>query len=155
MQFRKGGSRVLWYQSVGFLVIIGVLWLDQLQGLAEILFGGQPQERDWRETAMATFVVICIWAIVWGLTKRLVDRLHYLSGFLRICAWCRNVGHKGRWVRLEDWFSEGFRIETSHGICPDCLKRVQEEKAEHRRKELEAANAAGTDERTTGARVEP
>ena len=146
---------MLWYQSLGFLVIIGVLWLDQLQGLAEILFGGQPQERDWRGTAMATLVVICIWAIVWGLTKRLVDRLHYLSGFLRICAWCRYVGHEGRWMKLEDWFSEGFRIRTSHGMCPDCLKRMREETVEYRRKELEAANTAGMDERTIGARGEP
>src|SRR5580765_853111 len=78
VNFKRGGSRVLWYQSIGFLVIIGVLWLDELQGLAEILFGGQPQERDWRGTGMATLVVIYIWTIVWGLTKRLVDRLHYL-----------------------------------------------------------------------------
>jgi len=144
MNFRRGGSRVLWYQSAGFLVIIVLLWLDQIQGLAEILFGGQPQERDWRGSAMGTLVVIYIWAIVWGLTKRLVDRLHYLNGFLRICAWCRKVGQEGRWMRLEDWFSEGFRIETSHGICPDCLKRVQEETAEFKRKELEAAKGSET-----------
>ena len=135
---------MLWYQSAGFLVIIVLLWLDQIQGLAEILFGGQPQERDWRGSAMGTLVVIYIWAIVWGLTKRLVDRLHYLSGFLRICAWCRNVGHEGRWMRVEDWFSEGFRIETSHGICPDCLKKVQEETAEFKRKELGAAEGSAT-----------
>lgn len=129
---------MLWYQSIGFLVIIGVLWLDQVQGLAEILFGGQPQTRDWRGSGMATLVVICIWAIVWGLTKRLVDRLHYLTGFLNICAWCQKVGHnKGQWMRLEEWFSEGFRIRTSHGMCPDCLKKMQEETAEIWRKELE------------------
>ena len=135
---------MLWYQSIGFLVIIGVLWLDQVQGLAEILFGGQPQQRDWRGAGMGTLVVICIWAIVWGLTKRLVDRLHYLNGFLRICAWCRKVGHKARWMRLEDWFSEGFRIRTSHGMCPECLKKMQEETVEHRRKELEVAKSSET-----------
>jgi len=144
MNFRRGASRVLWYQSIGFLVIIGVLWLDQVQGLAEILFGGQPEERDWRGSAMGTLVVICIWAIVCGLTKRLVDRVHYLNGFLRICAWCRQVGHKARWMRLEEWFSEGFHIQTTHGICPECLKKMQEEKAEYRRKELEAAKGSET-----------
>jgi hypothetical protein len=143
MRFGRGGSRVLWYESIGFLLIIGVLWLDHVQGLSEILFGGgQPQARDWRGSAMATLVVIFIGAIVWGLTKRLVDRLRYLDGFLRVCAWCRNVGHKGRWMRLEDWFSEGFSIRTSHGMCPQCLKKMQEETVEFRRKQLEAAKGS-------------
>ena len=54
---------------------------------------------------------------------------------------------------MERYIQARSEAKFTHGICPDCLKRTQEETAEFRRKELEAANAAGMDE--TGAKSEP
>jgi hypothetical protein len=42
------------------------------------------------------------------------------------CAWC------GRWADVDEWVSPGSRptppndgVPVSHGICPDCLGRMQ------------------------------
>ena len=146
MKFLKGGSRVLWYESIGFVVLIVLSWTDEFEGLAQFTFGGGPQARDWRDSALQTLVIIYVWAIVWGLTKRLTERSHSLGKFLRLCAWCRKVGHNGRWMKLEEYFREDFDVPTSHGMCQECLKRIQEETTEFKRMELGAGKQAGRED---------
>jgi hypothetical protein len=121
MKVRKTGSWVLWYEAVGFLLIIALSWVNEMEGLPEVLFGGKAHVRDWRDTAAQTLVIIYVWAIVFGLTKKLVDHLHHLEGLLKVCAWCRRVGHKGQWLKMEDT-------------------------AEFKRKELEAGSSSNPDD---------
>jgi len=135
-------SRILWYESIGFLLLIALSWMNDRQGLASSLFGGGPHMRDWRDSALQTLVILYVWAIVWGLTRMLVRRLHYLGSFLRLCAWCRKVGQNGNWLKIEDHFARDFHIPTTHGMCPECKKRMEEETAEFIRKELEGRKRA-------------
>ena len=137
MRFWRGASRVLWYESFGFVFLIALSWIGNSQGLSQLLFGGGPHQPDWRDSALQTLVILYVWAIVWGLTRMLVQRLHYLGSFLRLCAWCRKVGHDGKWTRIEEYLARDFRIPVTHGMCPDCRKRMEEETAEFVRKEAE------------------
>jgi hypothetical protein len=146
MKFSRGASRVLWYESAGFVVLIVLSWADEIEGLAQFSFGGGPHAGDWRDSALQTLVIIYTWAIVWGLTKRWSDRSHSVSKLLRLCAWCRKVGHKGKWMKVEDYFAEDFHIPTTHGMCQDCFRHAQEETAEFKRKELEAGKQTRTEE---------
>ena len=149
MKLRKNGSWALWYEAIGFLLIIALSWVNEIEGLPQILFGGGVHQRDWRDTAAITLVIIYVWAIVFVLTKKLVDHLHHLEGLLRVCAWCRRVGHNGKWLKMERYFAEGFHIQTTHGMCPDCLKKIQEDTAEFKRKELAASPTANSDQQTS------
>jgi len=149
MKLRKNGSWVLWYEAIGFLLIIALSWVNEIEGLPQFLFGGKVPERDWRGTAAQTLVIIYVWAIVFGLTKRLVDHLHHLEGLLRVCAWCRRVGHNGKWLKMERYFAEGFHIQTTHGMCPDCLKKIQEDTAEIKRKEVGVSSTPNSEDQTT------
>lgn len=57
-----------------------------------------------------------------------------LSGMLPICAACKKIrDDKGYWSQVEIYISAHSEAEFSHGICPDCAKRIygkyyQEEK---------------------------
>jgi hypothetical protein len=127
MKVLKSGSWVIWYECFGFGLILSLSWLNQLVDLPHLLVGGEAHASKWRDSAMETMLILLIWAFVISLTKRLVARLHYLEGLLRVCAWCRKVGHDGKWMRLEDYFAEGLHIRTTHGVCPECLKRLEED----------------------------
>jgi hypothetical protein len=127
MKVIRGGSRVLWYESLGFGLILFLSWVNRALDLPQLVLGGDPASAKWRDCAMETMLILLIWAFVHSLTKRLVDRLRYLEGMLRICAWCRKIGHRDRWVRLEDYFAEGLNIGTTHAICPECLKTAEED----------------------------
>ncbi len=52
-----------------------------------------------------------------------------LSGMIPICAWCgRKIrDEEGRWVQLEVYITERSEAQFSHGMCPDCAKKVDTE----------------------------
>ena len=52
-------------------------------------------------------------------------RVKTLSGFLPICASCKKVrDDKGYWTQVEAYLHEHSEIEFSHGLCPDCMKKL-------------------------------
>jgi hypothetical protein len=118
--------RILLYQAGAFLLIITLSWVDELINLPTRLFGSH----GWRESAMETAVVLAVWVPSFVVTRRLLARLHHLEGFLKVCAWCRKIGHGDTWIPLEEYFARGFKIQTSHGICPQCANSQLAQHAE-------------------------
>ncbi len=48
-----------------------------------------------------------------------------LSGLLPICASCKKIrDDEGYWKQIESYISAHSEAEFSHGICPDCLKKL-------------------------------
>jgi PAS domain S-box-containing protein len=48
-----------------------------------------------------------------------------LHGLLPICASCKKIrDDQGYWQNLEGYISEHSEAEFSHGLCPDCLRRL-------------------------------
>jgi hypothetical protein len=133
MIIRKSGSRVLWYECIGFGSILALCWINELGNLPKWLLGDRTHTADWREGALLSALILIVWWLVLTMTRKLLAHLHYLEGLLRVCAWCRKVGHNGEWMRLEEYFSRGFQIETTHGMCPDCQKKMEEDTAEFHR----------------------
>jgi PAS domain-containing protein len=51
-----------------------------------------------------------------------------LSGFLPICASCKKIrDDKGYWQQIEQYISEHSEALFSHGICPECAKKLYPE----------------------------
>ena len=123
MRKSRAGSRVVWLELVGFAIIITLSWANELAGLTRLLLGGD-QQTDWREGVIETLVVVVVAVPVVVLTARIVSRLHYLEGFLRICAWCKKLNLEDEWIPVEEFFQRGFETSTSHGMCSECLARA-------------------------------
>ena len=116
-------SRILSYQAIGFLTIIALSWINELGDLP--YFIGVRYLPNWRESLLETLIVLLVAAPVMVLTRRLVSRLYYLEGFLRICAWCKKLEHDGEWVPVEEFFEHNFQTATSHGMCLACADQVK------------------------------
>lgn len=116
---RSGSSRILWYQTIGFLGIIALSWLDELINLPDLLFGGRSTS-NWHEAVLETAVAVAVWIPLRISTQRLLSRLYHSEEFLRMCAWCRRLDRDGEWLPTEEYFSKGFDVHTSHSICPEC-----------------------------------
>ncbi len=51
-----------------------------------------------------------------------------LSAMLPICAYCKKIrDDKGYWSQVEEYISKHTDTLFSHGICPECAKKVSEE----------------------------
>jgi PAS domain S-box-containing protein len=48
-----------------------------------------------------------------------------LSGLIPICASCKKIrDDKGYWNQIESYIRDHSEAEFSHGICPDCMKKL-------------------------------
>lgn len=60
--------------------------------------------------------------------KDVLGKLRLLGGLLPICAHCKKIrDDKGYWQKLEGFISDHSNAVFSHGICPDCFKRIHPE----------------------------
>ena len=58
-------------------------------------------------------------------------RVKILSGLLPICGGCKKIrDDKGYWNQIETYIVQRADIEFSHGLCPDCIKRLYPDFAE-------------------------
>ncbi|MBI5847293.1 MAG: response regulator [Nitrospirae bacterium] len=54
-----------------------------------------------------------------------LSNVKLLSGFLPICAACKKIrDDKGYWQQIEAYIRDHSEAEFSHGICPDCAKKL-------------------------------
>ena len=52
-------------------------------------------------------------------------KVKHLSGLLPICASCRKIRDEGgHWHSLEAYIRDHTEADFSHGICPDCRKKL-------------------------------
>ena len=61
-----------------------------------------------------------------------------LSGLLPICASCKKIrDDKGYWNQIESYISDHSEADFSHGICPQCAKKLYPDYAEELYPDLE------------------
>jgi PAS domain S-box-containing protein len=54
-----------------------------------------------------------------------IAKVKVLSGMLPICASCKKIrDDKGYWKQIEVYIRDHSEVEFSHGICPDCMKKL-------------------------------
>lgn len=57
-----------------------------------------------------------------------MTQIKTLSGLLPICANCKNIRNdKGYWERIESYIAKHSDAEFTHGICPECMRKLYPE----------------------------
>jgi PAS domain S-box-containing protein len=57
-----------------------------------------------------------------------LDKVKLLSGLLPICASCKKIkDDQGYWKQIEIYIRDHSEAEFSHGICPECAKKLYPE----------------------------
>jgi len=57
--------------------------------------------------------------------QQALDEVRTLRGIVPICANCKKIrDDKGFWNQVEKYVSERTEAEFSHGVCPDCAKKL-------------------------------
>jgi PAS domain S-box-containing protein len=64
------------------------------------------------------------------------SQVRTLSGLLPICASCKKIrDDKGYWSQIESYIKERSDVEFTHGVCPECMKKLYPETYEKHYKE--------------------
>lgn len=57
-----------------------------------------------------------------------LNRVNTLSGLLPICAACKKIrDDDGYWHQVEEYIMDHSEVDFSHGICPDCIRKLYPE----------------------------
>ena len=65
-----------------------------------------------------------------------------LSGLLSICASCKKItNERGDWEPLESYLQTHSQAKFSHGVCPDCLRKLYPEQYRAWEQEVQAVTA--------------
>jgi phosphoserine phosphatase RsbU/P len=63
--------------------------------------------------------------------RQALDQIKTLRGILPICASCKKIrDDQGYWNQVEVYVREHTEAEFSHGICPECVRKLYPEWAE-------------------------
>ena len=125
MARKNAALRLVICETVGFVILITLAWLNELVGLPALLFGG-PASGNWHEAAMETAVILIVALPTVLLTFGFSKRLFYLEGFLRVCAWCGNVAVDNGWIPMQHFVTRELNAKTSHGMCPECASKFRQ-----------------------------
>lgn len=118
-------QKALVWQSVGFLIMVVLTWSDALFDLAHAILGFPHRPMDLNRTALVTAIILMLWMISGYRIYVVVSRLSYLENFLHVCAWCRKIEYQDNWLSLEEHFVRKTGRQPSHGICPECLRKLR------------------------------
>jgi len=121
MQLRsRAVNEALLLEALGFIFVALLIWVNEYLDLPHLLFHAEPT--PWRpvEVAIESGCVLLLGAAVTGVSWLTFRRLAYLESLLILCAGCQRVGDEGRWLEFELFVESRDRLETTHGMCPDC-----------------------------------
>jgi GAF domain-containing protein len=73
-----------------------------------------------------------------------LDQVKTLQALLPICSWCKRVrDDEGYWNRVETYFHDHIGADFTHGICPECLKKVRRNLRRSRQRKQAAIQTIG------------
>jgi len=109
---------VLIAEVIGFIFIILTCWLTELY----------DPPFSWSQVLIETGAIVIICSFTVYSTLQFIKRIKYLEGFKVICASCKRVKEiDGKWVNIEQIISSKSELEFSHGVCPECAKKLYSE----------------------------
>lgn len=114
-------------EFVGFLLVLAVIWLDEIIDLPQMLLGAEPSPINWRESLIETIFTVALGILVVYRSWKLLGELYHISGFLPVCSNCKRIRLNDKWVPLETYMYEVNDTTVSHGMCPLCMKALYPE----------------------------
>src|SRR6266550_1614124 len=113
-------NEALLLEALGFIFVALLIWVNEYLDVPHLVFGSPVTPFRPVEVAIESGFVLLLGAAVTGVSWLTFRRLAYLESLLILCASCQRVGDEGRWMDFENFVESRDRLETTHGMCPDC-----------------------------------
>lgn len=124
-------SKTLTSESGAFLVVIVVIWLNEIADLPHHLLGAPKTPINFREGILESLLVLIIWFLTILVTAKLLHQIKFLHGLLPVCSGCKKIRtDEGAWKEIEVYIEENSDVEFTHGMCPECIKKYYPEYAD-------------------------
>ncbi|NQT94591.1 MAG: hypothetical protein HQ559_17680 [Lentisphaerae bacterium] len=135
---RRGYSHIAMWQWATLLVLLLLIWANEILDLPAAYFDMTPRPFDLFRACMSTAAVLVIGIVLVGHTY--VQQQQVVRGLVSICSYCKKIRiDQTIWQRIEEFVGEHSNQEFTHGVCPECYDKVVKSIKEKQEKETEAA----------------
>jgi hypothetical protein len=111
-------------EGAGFLLIVVIIWMDEILDLPRLLFGAAPTPLRLGEAWLESALTVAVAIVIVSITYRAFRRIEYLESLVVMCAWCRRVRGQEEWVTVEAFLERQHNARTTHGICEGCAAGI-------------------------------
>ena len=120
--------RVILYEGLAFSAIILLIWFDELCDIPYHFLGGQKTPVNWQESLFESAAILLLGILAIRITHGVFQKMKYLEGILPVCASCKKIrDDKEGWQQIEEYIRDRSAVDFSHGICPDCARKLYPE----------------------------
>ena len=114
------------FEAVGFFVAILFIWFNEIADLPHVLFNAPETPVNITESIIESVIVLLLAVITILVTGKLLRRIRYLEGFMRICIMCNKVYdiERAEWIELKEYFDRHYDFKYFHGYCPECSRKM-------------------------------
>jgi hypothetical protein len=116
--------RTLLLEGAGFLLIVAIIWMDEILDLPHLLLGAVPTPLRLGEAWLESALTVAVGTVIVSITYRAFRRIEYLESLVVMCAWCRRVRAQDEWLTVEAFLKRQHNARTAHGICEGCAAGI-------------------------------
>jgi hypothetical protein len=145
----------IWYPGKRFTVFVVTVSSVFTVG---VFFWQAPVNDMWKVMSNRGLALFAIWVTAWlGMQRKASEQsrekalrereksledVRILRGLLPICASCKRIrDDQGYWTQIEGYIQAHSEADFSHGICPQCAKKLY---PEFYREEKDDGSSEGT-----------
>jgi hypothetical protein len=127
----KAHSRILILLAAILSTLFLLTIINELIDLPHYLFGDAPTSWEQRKGEVILEIIFYAMIILVAVLyyNRLEKRISILEGMLPICSSCKKIRQDTDWVALEEYISSHSLADFTHGLCPECIRKLYPEYA--------------------------
>ncbi|MDA0321527.1 MAG: hypothetical protein O2923_02255 [Verrucomicrobia bacterium] len=122
LRVTKGYSYVAVWQWAAFVILLLLIWVNELLDIPSLLYDVPEREPDVVRGCVASAGVLITGIITVGNTY--LQQRRIVKGMLAVCSYCRKIRiEESAWEELESLLSDHSTIALTHSICPECYEK--------------------------------
>ena len=114
--------------------------MNEVLDIPHYLFGDAPTSLQQRkgEVILEMLIYAVVVFVSFRYYNRLQKRISILEGILPICSSCKKIRQDQDWVVLEEYIRSHSLADFTHGLCPECIRKLYPDHADEILSKLKA-----------------
>jgi hypothetical protein len=106
--------------------------MNEVLDIPHYLLGDAPTSLEQRkgEVIMEMIIYAAVVFVSFGYYNRLQKRINILEGILPICSNCKKIRQDQDWIVLEEYIRSHSLADFTHGLCPECIRKLYPDQAD-------------------------
>jgi hypothetical protein len=121
-----GFARVALWQFLAFLLMLLLVWVNEVLDLSSLWFGTAPAPPNWLRGCILSIGVLVTAIVAVGHTY--IQQKRIIRGLLTVCSYCHKIRIEHEvWEQMDSYLCDHSLAVITHGMCPVCFERMQQE----------------------------